>query len=92
MSDLKKYRKKPVVVEAILLTEDNLELVANITGGSVRGIKLPKNERVLEVWNKLHDSELRIEIGEYLVKGKTMGDYYPCNADVFAYSYEEINN
>lgn len=85
--DIKKYIANPTVIEAALVTENNLEKVANWCNGAVKGIKLSKADRIIQWHNKLHDSELEAKVGEYIVKGVHPGDFYPCNAEVFKEKY-----
>lgn len=75
-----KYRKKPVVVEAVLLTDESCRKVAEWSGGTPdaigRGIKLQTLEGPVFVQN-----------GYYVIKG-IEGEFYPCRADIFMQTYE----
>jgi hypothetical protein len=79
-----KYRKKPVVVEAMRFTEHTKDQVFNwITctkgAGSIDGkpvIRIQTLEGVMEVTD-----------GDWVIKGVN-GEFYPCKPDVFAKTYE----
>ncbi|AAT87353.1 unknown phage protein [Streptococcus pyogenes MGAS10394] len=71
-SDMK-YRKKPVVVEAIQFTGTNYEKIKEFIGQntlcSTLSIVIPTLE------------------GDYIIKG-IAGEFYPCKPDVFEQTYE----
>jgi len=60
------YRKKPSLVEARQVTVGNLESVEAWCGGSMRGILLPRSQRIIEVNNQ--GIEQRAEVGDWVVK------------------------
>lgn len=84
---IKKYTKKPIAIEAVQVTKDNLEQVADWCHGGVKGTKLLPEKRVIKFWNKLHDSELTARVGDYIIKGTIQGDFYPCKEEVFKETY-----
>lgn len=86
-----KYRKKPVVIEAVRWTGKNREEIH---------IFCPRNafftparqdtEGRTTAWDLLIDSGImHAEIGDYIIKGVN-GKYYPCKPDVFAKTYERV--
>ena len=74
-----KYRKKPVVVDAVQYTGDNLEEVRQFVPEKVRQDK-PLGIRTLE-------GVMLISVGDWIIKG-VMGEYYPCKPEVFSETYE----
>lgn len=81
---MKKYRKKPVVVEAIRWTGENWEEVSNwvAENGFVdyqRGKFVIKNL----------EGDIVANIGDYIIKGEA-GDFSPCKPDIFEVTYEEV--
>ena len=85
-----KYRKKPVVIEAVEWTGYNRdEVLALVAGGDPRG------ERVVEMAG---EDALRIRTlegdmiavpGSYIIRG-VKGELYPCRPDIFAATYEPV--
>jgi hypothetical protein len=65
MADL--YVNKPFEVEARELTEDNLEEIELWCGGSIKGTKLPRKDRIIELWDHTLDMENRASIGDFVV-------------------------
>jgi hypothetical protein len=80
------YRKKPVVIEARQITAENLDEVAEWSGG-----------RALHKGGAYDDDMLVIEtlegsmwggVGAWIIRG-VKGEFYPCQDDIFAETYEE---
>jgi len=80
-----KYRKKPVIVEARILTEDNMDDLAKWSNGIIR-----INE-AFETWIDIYTIEgiMKARIGDYIIQG-IKGEFYPCKADIFEATYEEL--
>lgn len=81
-----KYRKKPVVVEAIQVvfgktkTEEVIAFVGenNLRDGSTKEPKIVTLEGVM-----------LISDGDYVIKG-VAGEFYPCKPDIFEATYEKV--
>lgn len=78
----KKYRKKPVVIEAIQWTGKNLSEIDNFMGGTIG------NKGTILVINTL-EGDMEASIGDYIIKGVS-GEFYPCKPDIFDKTYEEV--
>lgn len=80
-----KYRKKPVVIEAIRFTGDNGQEIAKFTDDYV------VLDRILgyEVFDRLHTTWVKFNQGDWIIKG-VKGEFYPCVDTVFQESYEEV--
>ena len=91
MSNIKKYRKKPVVIEAQLVTYGNRHEVAKwcnafvadtLHTGPIAGGILAIDTLEGQMW---------AQNGDYIIKG-IKGEFYPCKPDIFALTYEEAPN
>ncbi|MBQ9600201.1 MAG: hypothetical protein IJR33_10405 [Clostridia bacterium] len=84
---IKRYRKKPVVIEAVQFedTAENLcELTEFVRGQTVSvDYKDPKNPTL-----KIETLEgiMTANVGDYIIKG-VKGEYYPCKPDIFEQTY-----
>lgn len=84
---MKKYRKKPVVVEAVQLQYDNgQEIVKWIQeNSSRRAQRYPDGQ----VWIETLEGIMKAQTGDYIIKG-VKGEFYPCKPDIFALTYEAV--
>lgn len=92
----RRYRKRPVVIEAIQYTGDNLREVLAFTG---------KHPRWGEWFSSFEDYEAHVRAdrqvfkiltlegvmeaspGDWIIKG-VAGEFYPCKPDIFTVTYE----
>lgn len=87
----KKYIKRPVVIEAIQFTRDNINKYIDFTAGNLRNIKIPRcidgimtgEIETLESQHGLHT----VTENDYIIKG-IEGEFYPCKPNIFIQTYE----
>lgn len=91
-----KYRKKPVVVEAIQWTGSNLEEIRNFVGSDLIeeyveffDIKRTLNKMLVDIAIDTLEGTMRVDYGDYIIKG-VQGEFYPCKPDIFEQTYEEV--
>ena len=80
-----KYRKKPVVIEAIQWTGNNLDEMRAFVTEEFRDNRIhqPLGIKTLE-------GVMTVSEGDYVIKG-VKGEFYPCKPDIFEISYEKID-
>lgn len=94
-----KARKKPVVIEAIQWTGDNLQDVREFVGDylfefKTQTINLKKQEvkeRTAGIKIKTLEGDHHANIGDYIIKG-VQGEFYPCKPDIFKETYEVVED
>lgn len=93
---MKKYRKKPVVIEAVQLTPDlALRVLMRETKGPfglhLSGDYHPGRREVHRAWASIKTLEgvMRAELNDWVIKG-VKGELYPCKPDIFEATYEEV--
>lgn len=90
-----KYRKKPVVIEAVQWTGSNLEEIKQfVTKNLIYDIddaawKVGMGIPVVTVKIKTLEGEMLASVGDYIIKGVD-GEFYPCKPDIFEKTYEEV--
>ena len=95
---IKKYIKKPIEIEAIQLTKDNIIEVFDFLDEA--NYKETKSAEELEDFSQMMLKQGYIEIetlegmmianfGDYIIKG-IKGEFYPCKPDIFQATYEEV--
>lgn len=95
-----KYRKKPVVIEAIQLKVDNFDEVCDFMGGT----PVPKhnpdfgidehgntNEPYLGVYIETLEGKMLASYGDYIIKGVNR-KFYPCKPDIFEKTYDKADD
>jgi hypothetical protein len=78
-----KFRKKPVIVEAMQITETNKNLVRVWCDGA---FAVDKRKYVGIVITTL-EGQMTANIGDWIIKGVN-GEFYPCKSDIFEKTYE----
>ena len=79
-----KYRKKPVEIEAVLWTGENIDELCSF----MRWRNLdhdPRNGLVIRTLEGQH----KASVGDYIIKG-VAGEFYPCKPEIFAATYELV--
>lgn len=82
---IKTYVKKPVVVEAVRWTGNNLDEIRDFCGGSLTF----KGSKPIRIYiNTLEGRHMCLPF-DYIIKG-VQGEFYPCKPDIFKETYEEV--
>lgn len=101
-----KYRKRPVVVEAMQWNGNNLmEIVSFMRGLSQIGFRksLDASSVEFQKWCDYEaivardgltintlEGKMKASIGDYIIKGIN-GEFYPCKPDIFEKTYEKVD-
>lgn len=87
-----KFRKKPIVIEAIQFTGDlgnRLECL-NFDGGIVWGCGPGVDPCPGHLYIGTLEGEMRADAGDWIIRG-VKGEVYPCKPDIFAVTYEAVD-
>lgn len=86
-----KVRKKPVEVEAVQWTGENLKEINAFVGESLIYDIFYAIESIPRVFMKIKtlEGDIIASKGDYIIKG-TNGEFYPCKPDIFKATYEEV--
>lgn len=101
---MQQYRKKPVVIEAVQLI-DNQKSILECTTFIQNGVK-PDHFSCLmagEYWDRYLDlckkkggikiktleGKMLASFGDFIIKGVN-GEFYPCKPDIFEKTYEKV--
>lgn len=86
---INKYKKKPVIIEALQWTGDNIAEVWKFVENAYTNIGIQNKE--LKIWNVLEECWVNCPRSHYIIKG-IKGEYYPCEPDVFNQTYELVKD
>lgn len=89
---MRKFRKKPIEIEAIQLTGDAESRVAVL---DFTGLKATNAKTIYWRWNDTGgelvictlEGDLVGSIGDWIIRG-VKGEVYPCKPDIFAMTYD----
>ena len=92
MSAVKRYRKRPVVIDALRFTGSVIsgEQCAEWCGGEFVFDPKPSDPTDVNVSVRIPTLEgvMTASVGDYIIRG-VKGEFYPCKPDVFDVSYQE---
>lgn len=88
---VRRYRRIGLDVEAIRFLPQNHKEVANWCKGKPIMITRGEHENEQIIVIKTMDGEMIAHPGDYIIKIND-NSFYPCNAETFTATYEEIEN
>lgn len=90
-----KYRKKPVVVDAIQWNGENIEEVKNFVGDTLIYV-IYQSDYITRYYITKYklmirtlEGDMYVHEGDYIIKG-VEGEFYPCRPDIFEKTYEMV--
>lgn len=98
---IKKYRKKPVVIEAVQLkhtmasVQECMKFIGEFSGTTCQKAEDAWYEYISDVLQRdgiiiqTLEGEHLASWGDYIIKG-VKGECYPCNPEIFKLTYEEV--
>lgn len=88
--DVDRWRKKPVVIWAVRLTDDNLEGVFDWLAdeGSDPSLDTSLPDVVLEI--RTPEGVMEARPGDWVIQG-VKGEFYPVRDDIFRATYEPVD-
>lgn len=86
-----KYRKKPVVIEAMKFTRDRQKEIVNFTEGKMVSIEIPRTpEGIMTGVIETLEGRLTATENDYIVKG-IEGEFYAVKPHIFHETYEKVD-
>jgi hypothetical protein len=82
-----RYRKKPVVIEAVRWLGTNRDEVAQFLLVPVDDMTFGPN---CDVFIHTLEGTMRADFGDWIIKG-VQGECYPCKPDIFDATYEAVD-
>lgn len=86
-----KYRKKPVVIEAVQYNGE--EILFNVpkwlSNAQKEGIIYFENCDASKCYIKTLEGVMHVNIGDFIIRG-VKGELYPCKPDIFNATYEAV--
>ena len=87
---MRRYRKRPVVIDALQFTRDSQVEMVKFTEGKLYDIKIPRCiDGVMTATVSTLEGTYTVTENDYVIRG-VQGEYYPCKPDIFYETYEEV--
>ena len=84
-----KYRKKPVVIDAMHYTVLNYNEICKFVG---KDLKIEwESQTVPKLYIPTLEGEMIASKGDWIIKGVN-GEFYPCKPDIFEKTYEKVSD
>ena len=82
-----KFRKRPVVIEAMLFTDETKDQCFNFVRCNHYASFTNDGEPTLVI--QTLEGDMTVSLGDWIIKG-VCGEFYPCKPDVFEATYEPV--
>lgn len=82
---MRKYRKKPVVIEAVQWDGENTKEILSFCD---KCYSYQRSDIIILNVSTLEGS-MRISVNDYVIKGVD-GEFYPCKDNIFQLTYDEV--
>jgi len=84
VNKMNKYRKKPVVIEAVQYTGDNKKEIIDFSGRTIL-----TNTCYVHLNIPTHEGNMKANVTDWVIKG-VHGELYPIKNDIFLETYEAV--
>lgn len=81
------YRKRPIIIEAVQLTKDSLDELAEFCGYNIGDVENPLHGNGILI--ETLEGNMLASKGDWIIKGVN-GEVYPCKPDIFEKTYEKV--
>ena len=82
-----KYRKKPLVIEAVQFTDDCKDQVFNFVRCNCTAYRDSEGNPILKI--QTLEGVMTASVNDWIIKGIN-GEFYPCKPDIFEATYELV--
>lgn len=92
-----KYKKKPVIIDALQWTGLNLTEIIDFVGKDLivetydAGYQAGATPLAVGLKIRTLEGDMNISVGDYIIKG-VQGEFYPCKPDIFKETYEPVKD
>lgn len=85
---INKYKKKPVIIEAVQFTRSNFDEIVKFTEGKAKNLTIERtlNGNCYCTISTL-EGPMKVSEHDYIIKG-VQGEFYSCKPDIFEKTYE----
>lgn len=85
------FRKKPVIIQALEWTGENVEAMLNFVGDDDMHFGMDDDGCITDLFIGTPEGIMKAEIGGYIIKG-IKGEFYPCSREIFNATYDLVES
>jgi hypothetical protein len=87
---MEKFRKKPVVIEAVKFTRNNFQEIKEFTEEKAHSLTIERRiDGVATCIISTLEGHMTATEGDFIIKG-VQNEFYPCKPDIFEKTYELV--
>lgn len=92
-----KYKKKPVIIDALQWTGFNFTEIIDFVGKDLiietydAGYQAGATPLAVDLKIRTLEGDMNASIGDYIIKG-VQGEFYPCKPNIFNQTYEPVKD
>jgi hypothetical protein len=87
-----KFRKKPVVIEAVQFTEKTFqECLTFLSDNALLALNTDDKDNLGFIEIKTLEGTMMAKFNDWIIKGVN-GEFYPCKPDIFEKTYEKVED
>lgn len=90
LKPMAKFRKKPVVIDAVQFSDETRQEIIGWTGCRHTGMDDDGCQyETANLFISTLEGEMMVSPGDWIIKG-VAGEFYPCKPDIFTATYEPV--
>lgn len=83
------FRKKPVEIQAIQWTGENVEALIQFVADDSLYFGMDQYDHITDLFITTLEGDMKANVGDWIIRG-LKGEYYPCSNEVFTMSYDVV--
>lgn len=84
---MKQYRKKPVVIDAMVF-DDSVECLEALSAAGLDPVRVSYSTGEPQLIIETLEGKHAANVGDYIIKG-VKDEFYPCKPNIFEMTYEQ---
>jgi hypothetical protein len=88
---MKKFRKRPVIIEAIQFVDNVEEIVEWLNDDLNTPASFGYDKDKVVIFIETLEGVMTAQTGDWIIKGVN-GEFYPCKPDIFEKTYEPVES
>lgn len=85
----KKFKKKPVIIEAIQFNGTNLNEIVTFTNNNAYSVNIDGSNELNHIYIRTLEGDMKAIKGDWIICG-VKGEFYPCKSDIFEQTYDAV--